>query len=76
MACEYKNLPRSGSKIEFVDSAPSYCRTGEVYGVGYSRDRRSGYVGQVGLHSAQGSTHVSADMFNLIGWRWRYVDGR
>lgn len=76
MACEYKNLPRSGSNIEFINSAPSYCKAGEVYKVGYHRDRRTGYVGQVGLHSEQGSTHVGAEMFDLIGWQWRYVDVR
>ena len=76
MACEYKNLPRNGSKIEFIDSAPSYCSVGEAYGVGYSRDRRTGYVGQVGLHSARGSTHVAAMYFDIIGWQWRYVDVR
>lgn len=74
MACEYKNLPRNGSKIEFVDSAPSYCRVGEVYSVGYSRDKRSGYVGQVGLRSDRGSTHTDAMYFDMIGWKWRYVD--
>jgi hypothetical protein len=74
MGCEYKKLPRNRSKIVFTDSAPSYCTVGDVYGVGYGRDRRSGYVGEVSLSSSRGMTHVSAYLFDLIGWKWRYAD--
>jgi hypothetical protein len=74
VACEYKNLPRNRSQIVFVDGAPSYCDVGEVYGIGYHRERRSGYVGQVSLSNEKGMTHVNASSFDLIGWQWRYAD--
>lgn len=73
MACEYRKLPRNRSKIVFTDSAPSYCDVEKVYGVGYYRNPRSGYVGQVSLSSDRGTTHVEAFYFDLIGWEWRYA---
>lgn len=74
VACEYKKLPRNRSKIVFTDSAPSYCTVGRVYGVGYYRNPRSGYVDQVSLSSSKGMTHTSAYLFDTIGWGWRYAD--
>ena len=69
------NIPDNGRHIVFVGVSPSYTQPDVVYRVGRSVDRRTNYVGQVSLTNVKDNsmTHVGAYLFDLIGWRWKYV---